>query len=127
MPRTSCLAIGVVCAIRCDYLLRTGGSGYITGVVRDSSGAVIPGASVRAFNTATNVNTRTESNEQGVYTLSLLQAGNYNIRVDKQGFKAAESNAITVRVNDRLNLDLVLEIGEITEKVTVKPASLTGK
>jgi hypothetical protein len=104
-------------AITC---LSQGDRGYITGVVRDSSGAVVPGASVRAFNTATNVTTKTETNEQGVYTLSLLQAGNYNIRVDKQGFKAAESDAITVRVNDRLNLDLVLEVGEMTEKVTVE-------
>ena len=64
--------------------------GSITGTITDSTGGIVPDAAVTATNTATNVVSRTATNESGVYAIPALLPGTYKVRVEKNGFKAAE-------------------------------------
>src|SRR5712692_6592739 len=91
----------------------------ITGQVSDPSKSVIPNATVKATNTATNVSTEVASNAQGFYTIPYLNPGRYNIEVSAPGFNSLRREGIVLEVADRLNLPLVLEVGQITQSITV--------
>src|SRR5207245_9613469 len=65
--------------------------GSISGVIRDASGAVIPGAMVTVTNPATNQVRSAISNEAGVYNFPVLQPGKYNIKVELPGFRTIRS------------------------------------
>jgi hypothetical protein len=93
--------------------------GRITGRVVDSTGAVIPNALVRAENTGTNVATDVISDSQGNYDARNLIPGQYQVSVEKPGFKRYQRGPIEVRVGDVLTVDVGLEIGAGTESVTV--------
>ena len=95
-----------------------GARGLVTGVVTDASGGMIPGASVRAVNRASNVATPTHTNGDGNYAIDFLPPGEYTIAVEKQGFKIFEQTVL-VRADDRLVLNPRLEIGALTEKVVI--------
>lgn len=93
--------------------------GRILGRVIDSSGAVIPGATVRIENTATGTATNAVSNDQGSYQAPFLIPGPYRISVEKEGFKRYVRDGIELRVDDRLEIDLPLEVGGVAETVTI--------
>lgn len=93
--------------------------GQVSGIVADSSGSAVPGATVNARNTATGVVTTTESNNQGIYALRFLMPGSYSIEASATGFKAYRRPGIEVRVGDRLTLEIQLEVGNVQDAVTV--------
>src|ERR1039458_5819296 len=66
---------------------QTAGEGTITGIVKDSSGAEIPGATVVATNVATNVSETRTTSGAGAYTIAPLQPGTYTVTVAAKGFK----------------------------------------
>jgi len=107
------LLLGVVCGYGQDY------RATLLGVISDRSGAVVPGAKVLVVNTETEVRSATESNGQGNYLVPYLPPGVYRLRVEHTGFKAFERSPIELRVNDRVRLDVKLEVGQITERITV--------
>ncbi len=96
------------------------GRGSITGRVMDSSGALIAGADVRVTNTATGATASARTNESGNYTIPYLLPGTYNLSAAFAGFKKTEKPGIEVRVNDVLNVEVKLEIGNATETLEVK-------
>ena len=61
--------------------------GSLSGIVTDSSGAVVPGAKISVKNAATNVNIAAVTNESGEYTVPSLSPGAYSVRVEKEGFR----------------------------------------
>jgi phosphatidate phosphatase APP1 len=73
-------------------------TGQITGLVTDPSSTAVPGAAVVVTNVATAVRHEVTTNDQGYYTVLFLSPGDYKIRVQKQGFKAAEHPAIKLDV-----------------------------
>lgn len=93
--------------------------GRLTGTVSDDTGAVIPGASVSARNAATGVEQSAESNENGVYTFSYMAPGVYEVTVEYSGFKTARTT-MTVETGYTRTANFALEIGELTEVVTVE-------
>ncbi|MBM3749369.1 MAG: carboxypeptidase regulatory-like domain-containing protein, partial [Acidobacteria bacterium] len=93
--------------------------GTILGRLTDSTGAVIPAVSVRITNVATGVTITVESNDQGNYLAPYLIPGAYRIAAEKTGFKRLEREGIELRVNDRLEVNLALEVGGVTETITV--------
>jgi hypothetical protein len=95
------------------------GTSNITGTVRDSTGAVVPGATVTATNEATNVSSSQTTTDSGVYAFSSLPVGNYTITVEKQGFKALQKTTNALEVGTPLTIDISLEVGSVEEKVTV--------
>ena len=94
--------------------------GTITGRVVDSTGAVVAGAEVRAVNRETGANSAVKSNESGNYTVPFLTPGTYDLTADFAGFKRIERQGVQVRVNDVLNIDFSLQIGNTTDTVEVK-------
>jgi hypothetical protein len=93
--------------------------GVLTGSVKDSTGAVIPGASVTATHAATNVSTRTITTDDGLYSIPALPAGTYKIRVELPGFKAWEQSQVVLAASMTVRVDATLEVGQINESVEV--------
>src|SRR5579862_5779663 len=79
--------------------------GTITGVVRDSSGAVVPSAKITITNTATNVTNSAVSNDQGEYTVPSLAVGAYNVRFEKEGFRPTETRGINLDAAQTVRAD----------------------
>ncbi len=93
--------------------------GTITGQVMDPSGAMAPGVEVTATNTGTGVVTQTVTNDVGLYTLSNIPIGQYEIKFALAGFKTYSRTGIEVKVAQTFRLDVTLETGQISETVTV--------
>jgi carboxypeptidase family protein len=93
--------------------------GTITGTVTDSTGAVVPGATVVLANAATGVTTSAVSNQQGTYTIPLLQPGTYDVSVDLQGFKKYVRSGVVIEVAQTTRLDVPLQVGTVSEQVQV--------
>ena len=88
--------------------------GTITGEVKDSSGAIIPGVTVTATNTATNATREGQSNPVGAYSFPALPPGRYTVRAELQGFQTATRTA-ELHVEQTLRLDFSLAIGTLSE------------
>ncbi|PYV52246.1 MAG: TonB-dependent receptor [Acidobacteria bacterium] len=95
------------------------GTSNITGIVRDVNGAVVPGASVTAKNEATGVSSTQTTTDSGLFAFSSLPVGKYTISVEKQGFKTLQKTGNVLEVGTPLAVDLALEIGQVSETVTV--------
>ncbi len=91
----------------------------LTGIVTDPAGAVIPGASVKAVNEATNIEASTVSNSEGRFLFPNLRPGSYRVTVSAQGFKQAVSGGVVLEVNQAARLDMQLTVGAVTEEVNV--------
>ncbi len=109
----ACAFLMAVCTLAQDP------RGRIVGLVTDSSGAVIPDASVTAIHLEMNTRFVTRSNAAGNYELPYLLPGKYRLVVEVQGFKRYEREPIEVRVGETLTLDVSLEVGTVGETVTV--------
>ena len=94
-------------------------NGVLTGVVKDASGSVVRGANVVVRNTQTNQTRSTTSDDDGLYRITELLPGNYQVRAEAQGFKAAVYPEITVAVAENKRLDFALAVGAISETVEV--------
>jgi hypothetical protein len=93
--------------------------GTITGTVTDPAGAVITGAAVKAKNTATGVEYPAGTSNTGNYVLAQLPTGPYELTVSMSGFKTYVRTGITVIAAQTLRIDVALEIGALTETVSV--------
>jgi hypothetical protein len=91
----------------------------LSGTVTDSSGAVIPGASVIVTNTATGIATKTTSGSDGGYTFPSLPAGNYDITFQKDGFTETVQHGIILQVDQHATLNAALNVGSLTQQVEV--------
>ncbi len=101
---------------------QSGGTGAIQGVVSDSSGGVIPGATVAATNIATNNKTTRETSAAGLYVLSALPPGRYIVEVSGNGFQPLRQEKINVDALTTIGLNFTLKVGNITDAVTVSYA-----
>src|SRR5437016_11761952 len=91
----------------------------ISGVVHDSTGAVIPGVTVTVTNPATNFNRSAISNEAGVYNFPSLQPGQYDIKVELPGFRALTQKDRELQVQQSARLDFTLQVGEVSQTIEV--------
>ncbi|MBX3298726.1 MAG: TonB-dependent receptor [Acidobacteria bacterium] len=98
--------------------------GTITGVVSDPNGAAVVGAVVAIKNTATNVTTTVNTNGEGSYTVPFLTPGTYSISVTANGFKTSTASNVQVKVDDRLTLNVTLEIGASAEVNVIADAEV---
>jgi carboxypeptidase family protein len=94
--------------------------GTFTGTVEDQTGAVVPGAIVTATNEATNVTVPVKSNSAGLYTIPSLLPGFYTLRAEAKGFKTLVNTHVELTVGYTQRVDFKLEIGELTQAVTVE-------
>src|SRR6267142_1980024 len=94
-------------------------TGTILGVVKDSSGAVIPGASLTVTNIDTSLTRTGTSAEDGSYRFPALPVGRYRVEVMKEGFSALTRTGITLEVAQEAAIDVILEVGSPAQTVTV--------
>jgi hypothetical protein len=95
------------------------GTGSIIGTVVDPSGGAVVGATVSATDVSTGTERTATANETGRYVLANLPPGTYNVSVSKSGFRVSRLTAQKVSVGATLTLNITLEIGAVTESVTV--------
>jgi len=91
-------AIAALLALTAAGLRAQGDRGIITGTVKDPSGAAMPRAVVTAIQLATNTSYKTSTTASGDFTVPALPVGNYNVRVEKSGFKTQIESNVTVAV-----------------------------
>ena len=114
------LTFMIVATMACLPAFGQQDQGTVTGTVTDSTGAVIPGASVNARETSTNVTLVASTNEGGVYVVGPLKIGTYEISVETDGFKKSVRAGVEIHGGDRLGIDFQLEVGDLVEVVTVE-------
>jgi Carboxypeptidase regulatory-like domain len=91
----------------------------LTGVVRDSSGAPIPGVAIRAVNTATGATRQEVSDQSGLYRFILLDSGLYRLETELQGFKKFAQDRVQLATGETTTIDITLSVGDLSESVTV--------
>ena len=94
----------------------------ITGTVTDSSGGVIPGATVKVIDEATNTTITLQSDSAGLYTARNLNPGSYTITVEKSGFTKRVTKGFAVQVSQAARLDVALTVGSVSQTVEVTGA-----
>lgn len=94
-------------------------TGTIAGTVTDSTGALIAGSQVTVTNTGTSLKREAVTNAQGEYSAPQLPAGSYKVTVSAAGFKTFEQTGINLRVQQQARVDATLEIGALSESVSV--------
>lgn len=111
--RAVCALAFATCALAQDF------RATLSGTVNDPAGAPVPNCTVRAIKSGTNVRTETHTNDLGLYNLPFLDPGQYTVFAEAPGFKETRRPNITLNVADKLNLPLTLQLGDVTEQVTV--------
>lgn len=91
----------------------------LTGTVNDANGGVVQSAVVTAISVATSATTTTRTNQLGVYTFPALPPGEYVLEVELAGFKRSVQSGVVLQIAQATRLDVVLEVGAITEAVNV--------
>jgi Carboxypeptidase regulatory-like domain/TonB dependent receptor len=91
----------------------------LSGVVQDSTGAVIPGVKVSARNTQTGATRETTTDSSGRYSFINLEPGRYELRAERSGFKIALQSNVVVTVGGSVVVDMPLQIGSVNETVEV--------
>ncbi len=101
-------------------------TGRIVGTITDGSGAAVAGARVEATNQATGLRRETSTNESGDFVLPLLEAGNYQLAVQKQGFRSAKQRDVVLNVAGVQRVDFQLPLGDVKEtvEVTAEPPAI---
>jgi hypothetical protein len=95
----------------------------VLGAIKDSSGAVVPGATVTLKNVATGITANAVTDADGSYQFLNVKIGTYTVRAELQGFSAAEAKDVAVTVGARQRVDLTLAVGNIGETVEVAGVS----
>ncbi|MBI4905452.1 MAG: carboxypeptidase regulatory-like domain-containing protein [Acidobacteria bacterium] len=98
-------------------------SGTILGTVRDAQDAILPTARVTVANVATGVAKTVPVNAAGGYSVPYLVPGEYTVSAEAAGFKRTTREGLQLRVSDQLVIDLTLDVGALSESVTVKATS----
>jgi hypothetical protein len=99
-------------------------SGTISGTVKDPTGAVIPGVEVTITEQDTGISRVVLTDDEGFYTAPNVPVGTYTVSASMPGFKPAAVKDVKVDIRANRVINLVLEVGELTEEVTVTSASM---
>ncbi|MDD5542310.1 MAG: carboxypeptidase regulatory-like domain-containing protein [Acidobacteriia bacterium] len=92
----------------------------IRGTITDQSGAIIPGAKVTATNTDTALSRDTTSGSDGTYEFLQLPVGNYKVSSEKSGFRTYTATGIKLVINQILVLNIPMEVGQVSQEVSVQ-------
>src|SRR5260370_41529233 len=92
----------------------------ISGTARDQSGAVLPGVEIRATQTDTGITRDAVTNETGSYVLPNLPIGPYRLEAALPGFRTYAQTGIILQVNSNPSINVVLQVGQVTEQVEVQ-------
>src|SRR5438093_2027896 len=99
----------------------------ISGVVADQSGAILPGVEVRVTQTDTGITRVAVTNETGSYSLPNLPIGPYRLEAALPGFRSYVRTGIVLQVGSNPVLNVLLEVGQVTETVEVQADASLGE
>ena len=99
------------------------GRGSISGLVTDSSGALVPGAKIRLTDNATGLNQNTTTSAGGLYSFASLAPGTYTVTASLTGFETLVQDHVPVTVDQTTSLNLALQVGSVSQVVRVSAAS----
>jgi len=91
----------------------------ILGTVTDSTGAIVPGVSITIRNVETGITRAVTTDEQGRYRAAQLVVGHYEVAAEAAGFQTLVRSGIELTVGREATLDLTLQVGTVSESVTV--------
>src|SRR5260370_25745143 len=111
--------LGSLVILTCATAAAQKDTGAIAGLVKDSSGAVVSGAEVTITDADRGTSLVLKTNAQGEYVASPLKIGRSHVTVEKAGFKKAVAGPIVVNVQERPEIDVTLQVGSISETMTV--------
>ncbi len=112
------VASALLCALAASALAQTQ-TATVRGTVTDASGAVIPGAALTLTNVDQNRPWSAESNAAGAYVFQQIPPGNYSLAVEADGFKRYERQQFILQVAQVAEIDIPLEVGDVTEVVEI--------
>ena len=116
---------GVVAAVLLGTLTASAAiTGSISGVVTDPSGAVVPGVTVVATSASTNVQSRAVTDSKGFYRFPTLSVDTYNVTASQKGFRDYQQLGVKIDANSALRIDIPMELGSVTNTVSVKSDAL---
>lgn len=118
LSRTVMLWVAVM-SICSPVQAQVASDGSILGVVFDATGAVVPGAEIVVFHEATGLRRSARSNDSGAFDILALPIGSYSVTVSAPGFKTWNLRGLVLSVGERKRIEPTLEVGQITEQVTV--------
>src|SRR5437899_10544492 len=113
------IAIVVLIALGTSLVFAQGSTATILGVVRDTTGALVPGVSITVKHIDTGLTRTAISGESGGYNVQLLPVGAYELTTTMPGFKQDVRRGINLVVGQEAVIDLTLEVGANAEQVTV--------
>ena len=123
MFQRTVVCIGLVVLLASSASAQLATQTALVGTVTDSSGGVIPGATVVAVNTGTQDKYETTTNAQGYYNLQFVRNGSYEITVTLAGFQTFKATGVEITTNQIARRDAVLQIGAMNELVTVEKSA----
>jgi hypothetical protein len=118
-PFAKLLTLSAVLCVPCAIVIAQTESARISGLVTDSSGAVVDSAVILLQNTEQGTSSTVTTNHAGFYVLPGVRPGQYRISVRKNGFRSVDVLGIVVNVQDRIEENFKLQPGSVTESVTV--------
>src|SRR5229473_910625 len=117
LPRTALLF--ALCALLFAAAYAQSATATLSGTVEDQNGAIVPGAAVTLVNRATGLQRETMTNDQGSFTIPLLQPSTYSLTVRREGFAPAQIQNVLLNVGDQKALQIQLKAGDINATVQV--------
>jgi outer membrane receptor protein involved in Fe transport len=115
------LPVLAACSLGLASLLAQDATGKITGTVTDPSGSVVPGAKITVLNADTNISKKATTDKNGVYQVPSLPIGHYRVRAEAGGFAKIEvAGTNSLEINQTLRIDIRLEVGQVSDTVTVE-------
>ena len=123
MNRIACFACLTLLVCHLGVVAQIGNQGAILGVVVDPSGAAVTGAEVSVRNLATGLEQKVTTDDTGNFEILALPIGTYSVSVTQKGFKVWRLEKLQITTGERSRLSPILEVGEITEQITVEAVS----
>jgi hypothetical protein len=110
----------LVCFLSLSAFAQQSASATLSGIITDPNGAVVSGAQVTATHKATGVQRQTITNDEGLYALTNLPPGEYEVKIQATGFAVkASQSPILLQVGQSVTLDVALEVGEQSVTITL--------
>ena len=113
----------LLCLLFACAIVRAQSTGQINGIIRDATGAAVPGAIIKASQTDTGAVRTVTSGANGAYVLTNLPIGPWKLEVSKEGFSTAIESGVVLQVDANLTLDVSLKVGAVSDTVTIEAST----
>ena len=117
--RLPVLFLAVVCVASSVPMWAQKDAGSIVGTVKDQTGATVPNAKVTVSDVERGIRLETTTNESGEYVAGPLRVGRYTVTVEHPGFKKSVTPPVDLDVQQRIALNVALQVGQISESIEV--------